>query len=394
MESEVNPLAEIVLVQEVLVHPNADALDLISPDGSGVNWAVVSRGSVKVGDRVVWLDAMNDPVVPMDRPEFAILAARAKGKPTYRIRAMKLRGWMSRGLIIPYDEAWGNTNEEVTAALGVTKWEMPVNGRAGGSLMPGMAAAGPDNLLPTVKYDVDSLSRQWGRVPEGALVTLTEKVHGANAAFGWLPYREEGTCFRVRSRGMWKKREGGDSWWAAAAVTGLEDRLQPYPGLVVYGEIFGQVQDLRYGKSGVDFVAFDVWDTDAKRWYTWDEVKTFCAAIGVAHVPEVDTFQWSVSKGVPQEVREAAEGPTLIPGGATHTREGVVLRWDGKVAPGMETCSPWLAETMASRPDFKPKPGVTVPETDARLLSELGVPRNPSDTRTILKLVGNGYLTR
>jgi RNA ligase (TIGR02306 family) len=340
-----NPLTEVVTVEEVLPHPNADALDIISPDGSGVNWAIVARGSVKVGDKVVWLDAMNDPLVPMDRPEFAMLLPRAGNKPVYRIRAMRLRGFLSRGLVIPWTPAYGETNEEVQAALGVTKWEPPAhNGRAGGALFPGWQASGPDHLLPTLKYDVDALTRNWRGVPVGGQVVLTEKVHGANAAYGWLPHQGD-MDFRARSRSMWKKRDGGGSWWAAANTMSLEEVLRPYPGLLVYGEIYGQVQDLRYGKQGVEFVAFDVWDTEATRWYSWQEVEEFCARTGIPHVPVLGRLSWPEGQGVPAEVKEAAEGSSLIPG-ANHIREGVVVRWDG------------------------------------------------DRSRTILKLVGNGYLTR
>ena len=391
---ETNPLAEIVTVTEVIKHPNADALDIISPDGSGINWAIVTRGSLSVGDKVVWIDAMNDPVVPMDREEFSMLLLRAKGKPTYRIRAMKLRDFLSRGIIIPYNEEWGNTNEAVTASLGITKWEPGViNGRGGGSIKIGFTAPGPDSLLPTMKYDVDSLNRNWAKIPEGAIVHLTEKVHGANACFGWLPYKDEGIMFRARSRNMWKKKEGGDSWWTASENCGLEEKLRDHPGIVVYGEIFGQVQDLRYGRSGVDFIAFDVWDSLAKKWFTWEEVKSFCESVGISHVPEILRFQWNKSKGIPADVKIAAEGPTTVPGGATHTREGVVLRWDGLVASGYETYSNWLKDSV---PDgFAPLPGESVFETDARLLSSLGITSHPSSgDRFILKLVGNGYLTR
>jgi RNA ligase (TIGR02306 family) len=350
----VNPLAEIVLVQEVIAHPNADALDLISPDGSGVNWAIVGRGSVKVGDKIVWLDAMNDPIVPMDRPEFAMLAQRAKGKPTYRIRAMRLRGWLSRGLVIPWLPEYGDTNAAVTAALGLTKYEPPAySGRAGGSLYPGLQSVGPDKLLPTAKYDVDSLAREWKEIPAGAVVNVTEKIHGANAAYGWLSHKDE-IQFCVRSRSMWKAREGGGSWWAAAEAADLENRLRDYHGLLVYGEIYGQVQDLKYGRDDVAFVAFDVWDSTTLRWYSWAEVVSFCESIGISHVPHVAAVEWPEGRGIPESIRELAEGQSLMPG-ADNIREGIVIRWD----------SYWTTEAGHRYPK-----------------------------RLILKLVGNGYLTR
>lgn len=331
-----NPLCQIIRVVEVHPHPNADALDLISPDGSNVNYAIVVRGAFAVGDLAVWLDAMNEPVVPTDRPVFSVIAARAKGKPTYRIRAMRLRGVLSRGLVVPYDPAWGDTDVQVVAALGVTKY-VPVvgagGGRAGGALYPGLAASGPTAALGMSRYDLVGLPKQWARIPAGAEVAITEKIHGANSAYGWITYNGN-LEFRARSRSLWKKREGGGTWWEAATVADLEAKLAPYPELLVYGEIFGMT-DLTYCAKGsalagqVRFAAFDVWDSAARRWYTWAEVVAFCARTGIDTVPVLGTFGWPSASGIPVEVQALANGPTMVPGGAVHTREGIVVRWDG-----------------------------------------------------------------
>jgi RNA ligase (TIGR02306 family) len=420
--SSLNPLAEIVQIQDVIPHPDADVLDLVSPDGSNVNYAIVTRGSMKIGDYAVWLDAMNDPVVPAQRPEFSAIAARAKGKPTYRIRAMKLRGVLSRGLLIPYDPAWGKTNEEVAASLGVTKWELDAKGRTkghrGGKLHPGLQASGPDHLLPTAVYDLDGLPSKWHRIPEGAVVQVTEKIHGVNCMAGYSEHKET-MAFRVRSRTIWKKEEGGGTWWAGVNAVGLGEKLKPHPGIFVYGEIFGQVQDLNYGQNDVTFAAFDVWDSNLRRWFTYEETVSFCSSLDIPMVPSLGTLSWPPGRGVPVKVQELAEGVTCVEGGATHTREGVVVRWDGEMAPG---CCSWYLIVAQKELNITAAEGESRDELDARIreamanepylsverLAQLGFYyRNakgrlqPTEafygtrpSRVILKLVGNGFLTR
>ena len=71
---------EVVSINEIERHPNADSLDLVRIYGFT---AIVRLGQFKPGDLAVYIEP--DYVVP-DNEQFAFL----KGKT--RIRAMKLRG--------------------------------------------------------------------------------------------------------------------------------------------------------------------------------------------------------------------------------------------------------------------------------------------------------------
>lgn len=206
--SDSNPLIEIITIDDVFKHPNADALDLVSPDGSNVNFAIVKRETFKKGDMALWLDSVNEPMVPVSNPLFAFLSKNAKSDGYAKIKAMKLRGIMSRGLIIPFDpEFTGKTNKEIAEILKIHKYEPKLgSNRPGGSFRSGFAVSGPTNLLPCVKYDVDSLNKNWKQIPNGTRIWVTEKIHGANSSYGWLDFNGE-LKFWVRSRTLLKKNQ-------------------------------------------------------------------------------------------------------------------------------------------------------------------------------------------
>lgn len=86
----------------------------------------------------------------------------------------------------------------------------------------------------------------------------------------------------------------------------------------MYGEIFGQVQNLKYGSIGgqLFFAAFDIlWEG---KWWDFDEARI----IG-------DQLSWVplVYRGpfVKEQILEFAEGDSSWPG-AQHYREGVVIK--------------------------------------------------------------------
>jgi hypothetical protein len=137
-------------------------------------------------------------------------------------------------------------------------------------------------------------------------------------------------------------------WCDLAARHGLAEKLADYPGIVLFGEAYGQVQDLKYGADDHRLVLFDAMDTNTRRFLDYDEFAALADLLGIPTAPVIYRGPW-VAELWP-DFKAFAEGPTVI-GGGVHTREGWVLR-------------------------------PTVERTDRRL------------GRVILKFVGEGYLTR
>lgn len=300
MSEAKNSTHRVEIVPVVLErHPNADALSVCRVYG----YSCVCRTEDWIGvTKAAYL--CPDTVVDVSRPEFSFLASQAKeGKA--RIKAKKLRGIVSFGLMIPMpDDA--PLGEDMAAKLGVEHYEAPIPLSSGGEV-----EAGPDVYAPT--YDVDALRRYAAAFVPGEPAAVTEKVDGANGRFVFSSGR-----MYCGSRTEWKKESETNMWWKALRVTpNLEKFCRDNPDTVVYGEVYGKVQSLNYGiKSGVAFVAFDIMQYG--EWLDYEEARKLGNEL--PWVPEVgssNTFDF-------ERLCAMAEGPSLIPG-AGHYREGVVV---------------------------------------------------------------------
>lgn len=294
---------KVVQLGPIEKHPDADSLGIVDIEGKPV---IVRLDDWHEGDVGVYVPV--DSLVPADHPTFAFLAARSKPNSEGRIRvkAVRLRGIFSMGLLVPppirLDYEVGDVVGEM---LNITVYEPP-------ETFSSSNVKRDPGFLPV--YDIESV-RKWGRrvLTEGEEVVLTEKIHGANARYAF--YNDQ---FWAASRTTFKKETPGDPWWEAAIRSGLPGKLAAAPGYAVYGEVFGQVQDLKYGQSGVTFRAFDVYDIEAKRWLDYAAFDELCQDLDIPTVPVLYRGPWS------EDLYSLAEGKSTLYEG--HCREGWVLR--------------------------------------------------------------------
>lgn len=100
-------LASIKQIKEVIHHPNADRLDIVTIDG----WkTIVERDQYKVDDLVVYFESGS--FIPC-KPEFEFLSSYCDTKTLsiedkeitgYRLKTIKLRKEISQGVVIPIDD--------------------------------------------------------------------------------------------------------------------------------------------------------------------------------------------------------------------------------------------------------------------------------------------------
>lgn len=137
-------------------------------------------------------------------------------------------------------------------------------------------------------------------------------VHNCNSRF--LFWDNE---FWLGSRTNWKKRDERNPWSIAIDNHPEVERFcRENPGLVVYGECYGQVQNLRYGLNTVKFVVFDMWD--GIKWLQYNDAKAMSQKL--PWVPELYVGSFDIKMA-----EELAEKNSDVPG-ANHLREGVVIR--------------------------------------------------------------------
>jgi len=315
-------IADVVEIEEVQPHPNADRLFLARIKG----WQAVIRkrddGSPEFapGERVVFIPP--DSTLPREMAErlgvLGYLSERtnADGERELVVRRVRLRGEPSFGLVIrPDDPSWP-VGTDVREHYGIGKFRPPVRFSAGD--------AEPNHPLFQRYTDIENLRNFPNVLAPGEEVVVSEKIHGTNARIGWV----EGELL-AGSHGLQRKRpepEGmaSNTYWFPATlepVRSLLDDLreQGHAVAILFGEIYGsRVQSLHYGRrDGLGFAAFDV--LAGEHYLDYDDFVALCHRHGVETVPILERGPFSLER-----TAELSRGRTTL--ADQHIREGVVVR--------------------------------------------------------------------
>ncbi|MEV6247384.1 RNA ligase (ATP) [Streptomyces sp. NPDC051742] len=324
--------AEVLTVHP---HPNADALELAQV---GLYRAVVAKGAYRTGDAAVYIP--EQAVLPAALVDELGLTGRLSGKGSDRVKAVRLRGELSQGIVCR-PGALADTDLARAAAdgtdfaetLGITKWAPPVP-----TTMDGDVEAAPD-LLPWV--DIENLQRYPGIFEPGEPVVLTEKLHGTACLL--TLHAEDGRA-QVSSKGygakgLALKEDPRNLYWRAVHGHGLPavaERLAKRLGarrVGLFGEVYGAgVQDLAYGADGrgetVGYALFDV-SADIDGQIHWLDPAEVLEPGEAPLVPRLYAGPYDLDT-----VLAHASGRETVSGREAHLREGVVIR------PATERYSP------------------------------------------------------
>lgn len=292
---------QVVKVGALTKHPNADRLLTTRVFDYPVITAV---GDLQEGDLAVYVPV--ESAVPADDPRWTFLQGHL------RIKAKRLRGIFSMGLLTKAEP--GMIEGEIVAEqLRITKYEPPL-----GAVTGGEAEKCP---FEWPKYtDIESIRRWPAVLKEGEEVILTEKIHGTSARYVW----KEGRLW-VGSHNEIKKEIPGSVYWSAAAKHDLAKRLESIPGIAIYGEVYGWIQDLRYGHKpgGSSLALFDAMDLSTNKYLDYDAFEALAKMLEVPTVPVLYRGPWKESLRAMAEGKSVLMGPTES---VDHVREGFVVK--------------------------------------------------------------------
>ncbi|MGY0022855.1 RNA ligase (ATP) [Streptomyces sp. YJ-C3] len=307
-------------------HPNADALELAQV---GLYRAVVAKGAYRTGDTAVYIPEQS--VLPAGLIEELGLTGRLAGGNADRVKAVRLRGELSQGIVCR-PAALDGVDLGTAAAdgtdfaplLGITKWVPPVP-----PTMNGEVESAPE-LLPWV--DIENIRRYPDVFAPGEPVVVTEKLHGSaclvtfTAADGRLYVSSKG--FGAKSLAL--KEDPRNLYWRAVrghGVAAVAARLAERLGasrVGIFAEVYGAgVQDLTYGADGRrDTLGYAVFDVAAEI----DGTVRWLDAAALLHgelpvVPALFAGPYDID-----HILELASGRETVSGGELHLREGVVVR--------------------------------------------------------------------
>lgn len=277
---------KVVKIGHARPHPNADALEILDIWGFQ---CVVRKGEWNPGDLAAYIEP--DSIVPATE-QFAFL------KDSRRIKVRRFRGVYSQGLLVKPPEGV-KEGDNVFDLMGIEHYEPPMKCQNVDSV--------PNGPKWCPVYDVENWRKFSHVLMPGEVVVVTEKIHGANGRFMF-----DGERLWFGSRTGWKVAE---SPWgqAAAKIPQIESWCREHPNVCLYGEVFGPIQDLRYG-GALQFRAFDSFALDGMQW-THD----FQALPEEFKAPILFSGEYDANV-----VAALAEGESTIPG-AGHIREGCVI---------------------------------------------------------------------
>ncbi|MGI5400031.1 RNA ligase (ATP) [Streptomyces sp. CA-135486] len=324
--------AELLTVHE---HPNADALELAQV---GLYRAVVAKGAYRSGDAAVYIP--EQAVLPAELIEELGLTGRLAGKASDRVKAVRLRGELSQGIVCrpralaDIDLARAATDgTDFAELLSITKWSPPIP-----PTMSGEVERAPE-LLPWV--DIENIQRYPEIFEAGEPVVLTEKLHGSACLMTYGV--ADGGTVQVSSKGFGAKglalkEDPRNLYWRAVLghdVPAVAARLAERLGasrVGIFAEVYGAgVQDLGYGANArSEALGYAVFDVSAEidgqvRWL--DPVGLLEGELPL--VPRLFEGPYDIEK-----VLELASGRETVSGRELHLREGVVIR------PSTERYSP------------------------------------------------------
>ncbi len=290
-------------------HKNADTLAITEIQGHPV---IFKLGEFDTGSRCIFIP--EESLLPNTSFFSFLWKDKNPNIESHRVvNAVKLRGIFSCGIIIPIPESMKElpTGTDVSKLLGIEKYEKPEPVVMGGDneSRPGW--------FP-VFTDIESLRKYHHILIPGERIILTEKIHGCNASYCWYDNR-----LWISSHKNVKKLDGKTCWNQVARKYQLDLKLQAIPGVIIFGEVYGNTQKgFQYDSPNKSsLVVFDAYSIKDQKYFDFADMREMANYIGLRIAPVLYQGEWSSI----EDVRGFAEGPSVL-GNGRNIREGFVLR--------------------------------------------------------------------
>ena len=328
----------VLPVDSVYDHPNADRLSIVKIRGYEAITAKAEDGSHRFdkGEPIVYvpegavipLDVLRDRGYWNEEKNQGLLA----GSQGNRVKAIKLRGVVSQGLVWKTESIDGRTqirflsggdqvepvdlHQDVAEFFNIQKYEEPIPASMSGQIFS----------LQEAKFDFDIENlKNYPTFLVDDDVEVTEKLHGTFTRIAWLGDIDSNERLVFLNS---EENVAGNIYVRTLAENDFITRFAQYcqehfGGARVHllGETFGRgVQDLHYGSQSPTFRAFDVAITlnHETAFADSDTKAKIMADLGVERVPVI--YRGKFDQELFDELRS---GTTLVGGG--NIREGIVI---------------------------------------------------------------------
>lgn len=329
---ESRKLVKVVEVDDIVVHNNADSLEIAIIGG----WqCVVRKGEFSKGDYAVYFEI--DSMLPLTDPKFESFAGRNEyvvdGTTYTRIRSMKLRKELSQGLLLSLDVLGelGYTKskaeidlEDLDKILGVIKYEAPVSVNLAGNAKGNF----PSFIPKTDQERVQNLSRRV-QGSQGHLFEVSYKLDGSSFT-AYCNEDEDGVYTGVCSRNLELKVDEtneGNSFVKAFKDGNISHLLKHWQSIsgdfiAVQGELLApNIQGNFEGVKELTLYIYSVYNISKGCYMTPTEARECVKLLGLNYVPVFDEC-YELNANVKQ-LLDLADGDSGLNG---KFREGLVFK--------------------------------------------------------------------
>jgi hypothetical protein len=345
------PLATIEKVLKVIPCPNSVNLDIVSILG----WNVIcKRNEIKENELCCFIRI--DSILPAI-PYFSFMEQRK-----YRVKTIKLRGQISQGLIIPYNdiEIICNQNgedfnlnwkegDQLDSYLHITKWLSPSEREADYVGTPKKKHNWFIRYMTRYDWFRKTFHKKSKSFPEWISKTdeervqnmpwilknktpmiVTEKIDGQSATY-WIKKKWFGFEYGICSRSVLKFEYDNSNWSKAFRELDIKNKLKQlrdYLGydLAIQGELISpKVQGNHYNVNCFKLYVFNMYDINKKKYLEYYECKSNCAQVNLECVPYI-TSDYILPDTI-KEIVDFSIGNSVL---VNKQREGVVIRTPDK----------------------------------------------------------------
>jgi RNA ligase (TIGR02306 family) len=321
---------------EVFTHPNAELLVL---GKVGSYQVVVQKGLYNDGDEVIFA------------PEKSVLTGEIKsefekylaGPDKDRVKAVRLRGEISSGIIIPKELVKNfetiEVGQDISSELGIHKYEPPIPTQLAGKVK--------SFSMPFVgSHDCEHVGVYVNDLIDGERVVISEKLHGSQFILAHDIVSNETI---VSSKGLLKNGltievSDENTYWIAAKNDELVNKICKNftDGVVqVFGEVIPVQGGYSYGQTkptarifdirlNGESIPYDMVPEDFKSLWVpivFDGQLTLDKKEVVIYSdPERGIHKTKNDYLLPKSIVDLCKGNELVSGKEVHIREGVVLR--------------------------------------------------------------------
>lgn len=334
----------VVRVRAIEAIPNADRIELAVV---GEYRCVTEKGRFLPGDLAVYLPEA--ALLPPNLLDFLGMTGKLAGPDHNRIKAIKLRGCLSQGILLQIREMMELTGIDfgdlepddavaeganLASQLNITKYEPPIPVHMAGEVV---------NMFGrTLRYDIENFKTYPDILQDGEDVEFTEKLHGTFMAITRYPDLNHpemlGGDTLVYSKGLgakglvFKDNEANKDnlYMKIAKDYAIRERIinsaqaphESVQPVTLLGEIYGAgVQDLQYGVKKPHFMVFDIYIGKpghgyfANRWH----LAVVAHRMGLPTVPILYRGPFS------REKLDLHTNGHTVAGNRAHIREGIVI---------------------------------------------------------------------